>query len=176
LVGVRGLPLRDDFSAGNLRGWTIAPNANVAWDVRGETLAATAGAAGGYAYALASGLVINGDEVSLEFDTRFEDGAMEGGLIFRGRVLQVNPTVCGWDDSSPRFVVACPMLTPDTWHRVALDIRSTPLGLVSDLFIDGVPVFYDEPVEPGTPSAAFGFLSPYWGGTVRWDNAEVYNP
>jgi hypothetical protein len=102
LVGVRGLPLRDDFSAGNLRGWTIAPHANVAWDVQGETLAATAGPAGGYAYALASGLVINGTNVSLEFDTRFEDGAMEGGLIFRGRVLQVNPTVCGWEDSSTR--------------------------------------------------------------------------
>ena len=154
----------------------MAEDPNIAWSVSDGALCAAAGTEGGYAYALVQGLAIRGDNVSMEFDVMFDETAREGGLIYRGRVLQLNPTVCGWEDSDPRYIVACPLLTPGAWHRVAVDIRESPRGALSDLFIDGIPVFYDEPVEPGSAAAPFGFLSPYSGGTVRWDNVDVYHP
>jgi glucan biosynthesis protein len=172
----RSLPFADDFSGGLKKGWSVVKDPNVIWSVSDGALSAAAGGQGGYAYALVQGLAIRGDNVSMEFDVMFDEAAREGGLIYRGRVLQVNPTVCGWEDADPRYIVGCPLLTPGAWHRVAVDIRESPLGALSDLFIDGVPVFYDEPVEPGAPSAPFGFLSPYSGGTVRWDNVDVYHP
>ena len=173
----RGLPFHEDFNDGNSMGWALYANPGVKWSVgKSGVLQANIVGGAGYAYMLVNGLTFTNRDVSIEYDVRFADGAAEGGVIFQGRVLYVSPVVCGWDDSTPQFVVGCPVLTQSEWHHVAIDIRDAKPCPLSDLFIDGIPIFFDEPVERPIPGGGVGLLSPYYGGSVNWDNIEIYMP
>ncbi len=169
----RSLPFLDNFEDGHYTGWKVPVRDAARWSVtEGKTLKAT-GNRSSYTYALIEGLSWTNQDVSVAYNVLFDGGAAEGGLIYKGQVLYVNPTVCGWNDRNPRFVVGCPLLSTGAWHRVVLDIRAGDPLPTSDLYIDDIPVFFDEPVEPAGNNLGTGFLSPYFQGAVQWDEVEI---
>jgi hypothetical protein len=169
--------LLDEFAftnAGNYAGWTITPNPNIFWSgTASDTLRADVVGTGGYSYITRDGLDLSDRNITFEYDVYFSgSAATNGGILYRGVVLYANPAMAGWADGSLDSYDETG-LDLYGWHRVALSIRDGDPFLVSDLYVDGEPVFVNEPIETTNwSSTTAGFLSPYYGGYCEWDNVR----
>jgi photosystem II stability/assembly factor-like uncharacterized protein len=162
----------DNFDDGNYTGWTVTPHANIAWTVTNGALRASVVSTGGYSYITRNGLDVSGENITIEYDVFFDNGAQHGGMVYRGRVLYVNPLIAGWEDNSP-FYYSNTRITTGKWHHVTVNIRDGNY-MMSDLYVDGMPVFLSEPIQVSSySSTTVGFLSPYSVGRVSWDNFRL---
>jgi hypothetical protein len=165
--------LDEAFSNGTLQGWTITPHTNISWTLTNGMLRADVVSTGGYASVMKDNLSITGRNVTIEYDVLFTNGAAEGGLVYGGTVLYANPSVCGWADSIPTFTNTS-LLSSGKWHRIVIHIRDGDPWWNSDLNVDGTNVFVQQPIEvTNFANGAIGFLSPYYRGSVLWDNVRV---
>ncbi len=168
----------DNFRDGDYAGWTVDSNGNgnIAWSVSNGALQATVVSTGGYQFVTRDGLSVTGRNITIEYNTRFVDGATnagDGGVIYRGRVLYVNPKSCGWADSNPAYVTNYVPAT-NRWNHVMVHIRDGAPYLSSDLYVNSKPVFLAEPIEvTNWTSDTIGFLAPYYKGYQNWDNVRV---
>ena len=164
----------DNFDDGNYTGWTVTSHPNVSWNVTNGALRATViGATGGYAYITRDGVNVTGRNVTIEYTTRFMNGATNGGIVYRGRVLYVNPQLCGWDDTNANFYSVNRPAT-GAWQHVRVNIRDGNPHLKSDLFVNDKAVFMNEPIQvTNWTSSGVGLLSSYWTGYTEWDNVRV---
>lgn len=166
----------DNFNDGNYTGWNITAHTNISWTVTGSALRATVKSTGGYSYIYRNGLGIGVTNITLEYQTRFMNGAKHGGILYRGRVLYVNPQLCGWADGTPNYVTNGTGVTTGKWQHVVVNVRDGSPYMRSDLFVDGKPVFLDEPIESTSYTTnTVGFLSPYSpkNAYVEWDNVRI---
>jgi len=171
-----------NFDGGNYTGWNVVANPNITWTVTNGALRATVVSTGGYAYITRNGLALNNTNITIEYDTRFMNNARDGGIVYRGRVLDVNPNRCGWEDNNPTFYKCTNMVT-GAWIHVTVNIRDGVPYPRSDLYVDNSPiysnsavVFRDEPVESTNwTTNTVGFLSPYSNvnSYVEWDNFRI---
>ncbi len=168
------LEMEDSFDDGNYTGWTVASNPNIAWSVpTSGVLRASCVSTGGYAYVTRSGLNLADQNITIEYDVYFAPGATGGGVVYRGKVLYLNPAMAGWNDATPQFFTDTGLYA-GAWHRVTLSIRDGDPYLMSDLYVDGKPVFLSEPIETTSwTSATAGFLSPYSGGYAEWNHVRI---
>jgi len=166
-----GLTDEDNFDDGDTAGWTETANANISWSVSNGKLRATVVGSIGYAYMNRTGLNVSNRNITIECDILFTNGAVYGGLMYRGVFLDVNPTQCGWRDNDAGFFAG---ITAGVWHHVILNVRDGAPYLASDLYVDNVPVFVNEPIEKNSfASSTAGFVSPYQSGYVEYDNFRV---
>jgi hypothetical protein len=164
----------DNFDDGNYAGWTVSAHSNINWTVTNGALRASVVYSGGYASIARDSLSLGDTNITIEYYTRFMNGAMHGGLIYRGLVLYVNPQLCGWADLSPYFITNGTGVTTGKWHHVVVNIRDGDPYLRSDLTVDGKTIFVDEALEVSSfSSGTVGFLSPYYPGYAEWDNVRV---
>ena len=166
----------DNFNDGNYTGWTMIAHTNVKWAATNSVLRASVTSTGGYSYIYRNGLGIGVTNITIEYQTRFMNGAKHGGVVYRGRVLYVNPQLCGWADNSPNYYTNSTGVTTGKWQHVVVSVRDGSPYLRSDLFVDGKPVFLDEPIQSTNfTTNTVGFLSPYSpsGCYVEWDNVRV---
>ena len=165
----------DNFNDGDYAGWTVTTNNNIAWGVTNGALRATVTSTGGYAYITRTGLNITNRNLTMEYDVCFSNSAAHGGLTYRGRVLYVSPTACGWADNNPVYATVT-NFAYGKWVHVVMNVRDGSPYLNSDLYVDGLPVFVSEPIEvTNWTSTTVGFLSPYSpaGAFVQWDNYRL---
>ena len=169
------LEVEDNFNDGNTNGWTVTPHANVAWGVENGSLRASV-TNGGYAWITRDGLSVTGANVSIEFDARWMNDATntgDGGLLYRGVALGITPRACGWRDAVTNLYTNN-LPVPGVWHHVLVNIRDGAPYLRSDLLINGKAVFLDDPIEATNwASSGLALLSPYFKGSVEWDNFRV---
>ncbi|MFH0880780.1 MAG: LamG-like jellyroll fold domain-containing protein, partial [Lentisphaerota bacterium] len=164
----------DNFNDGNYTGWNISSHPNIAWSVTGGALRATTVSTGGYATIFRNGLALGVTNITFEYNTRFMNGARHGGAVYRGRVLYVNPQLCGWADNTPNYVTTGTGVTTGRWQHIVVNVRDGAPYPRSDLYVDGNAVFLDEPIEVTSfTTNTVGFLSPYTPGYVEWDNVRV---
>ncbi len=164
----------DNFNDGDYAGWTVAANPNISWSVTSNALRAAVVSTGGYAYIYRSGLGVGATNITIEYNTRFMNGAREGGAMFRGLVLYVNPQVCGWADNYMNFYTNSTGITNGQWHHVTVNIRDGSPFMRSDLIVDNRIIFVDEPIEVTSfATNTIGLLSPYSAGYAEWDNVRI---
>jgi uncharacterized repeat protein (TIGR03803 family) len=164
---------QDDFSNGQIQKWQPADE-SVNWYVTPAQLMRSEGQdVDSYSYSVVKNLDVGGRNIAVEYDVQYGEGAMHAGLVYRGRVLYINPALCGWADENPVYTVSAP-LASNTVHHVSVYITpGTPYAL-SDLFVDGQSIFVNEPIEVSTWSTnTLGFLSAYGQNVVDWDNVKV---
>jgi hypothetical protein len=167
----------DNFNDGNSTGWNIEASPRITWSVTNNSLQARVASVttGGYSYIYWNGLAVTGKNITIEYSTTFTNGGLDGGVIYGGRVLYVNPNLCGWADNTPNyFSVNRP--TTGKWHKVVVQIRDGSPYLLSDLFVDNKTVFLSEPIQVTSwTTNTIGFLSPYsnLNGVARWDNVRI---
>ncbi len=163
-----------NFNAGNYTGWNVVAHPNITWRATNGVLRASVVSTGGYSSIYRNGLSLGVTNITFEYNTRFMNGARHGGAIYRGRVLYVNPQLCGWADNVPNYVTNGTGVTTGRWHHVVINVRDGSPYLRSDLFVDGRAIFLDEPIESTSYTTnTIGFLSPYHPGYVEWDNVRV---
>ena len=164
----------DNWSDGDYAGWTVTANTNIVWSASNGTLRASVVSTGGYAYITRDALNVTNLNITMECSMYFGGGARQGGLTYRGRVLYVNPELCGWADNVPNYWTNGTGVTSDQWLHVVLNVRDGSPYLNSDLYVDGKPVFVSEPIEvTNWTSTSVGFLSPYSSGYVAWDDFRL---
>ena len=172
----KGLIVDDDnFDDGDTNGWSVTSNTNIQWRVTNQVLRATVVGSGGYAYIMRTGWTLNDTNITAEYDTRFMNGAKDGGFVYRGRVLYVSPNRCGWNDNSPSYYSATNLVT-GAWHHIVINVRDGDPYPRSDLYVNNEPVFRDEPIESTNwTTNTVGFLSPYSNSSayVEWDNMRL---
>ena len=162
----------DNFDDGDYNGWTIVPNANISWSVTDSKLRATTVGSAGYAYIEMSSLDVSDKNITMEYDTYFSGNARWGGFRYRGIYLDVNPSRVGWRDSSASYIY--PGITKDEWHHVVVTVRDGDPYMMSDLYVDGEPMFVAEPIHRTSwPNTRVGLVSPYYDNYVEWDNIRV---
>jgi hypothetical protein len=167
----------DNFNDGDYNGWSVVASPRIQWSVVNGALQAkvTNTASGGYGYIYWNGLNITGKNITIEYDLLYTNNARAGGLIYGGRVLYVNPNLCGWADNTPNYYTNNRPV-PNQRQKIAVHIRDGSPYLMSDLYVDGKAVFVSEPIEVTTWSTnTIGFLSPYsnLNAAVQWDNVRV---
>ncbi|HPG00553.1 MAG TPA: beta-galactosidase, partial [Kiritimatiellia bacterium] len=166
----------DNFNDGDYAGWNLVASPSVQWSVVSSALQARVSSTPyGYAYIYRNGLNATGQNVTVEYDTLFTGGAYDGGVIYRGRVLYVNPNACGWADNAPNYYATNRPAT-GVWNHVVMHIRDGAPYLLSDLFVNGRVVFLSEPIETTSwTTNTIGFLSPYSNvnAVVQWDNVRI---
>ena len=168
----------DNFNDGNSAGWTTNANGNtnITWTVTGNALRATVGGTGGWQTVTRDGLSVTGRNITIEYDTRFSavttnDG--DGGLLYRGWKLYVNPRTCGWADTNAAYTTNARPAT-GVWQHIIVNIRDGDPFWRSDLYVNNKPVYLSEPIEvTNWPSDTVGFVSPYYGGYAEVDNVHV---
>ena len=167
----------DNFSDGNYTGWNVVASPRIAWSVSNNALQAKviSVTTGDYGYIYWNGLAVTGKNITIEYATTFTNGARDGGVIYGGRVLYVNPNLCGWADDAPNYYVVNKPVT-GKWHKVVVHIRDGSPYLMSDLFVDNKTVFLSEPIQVTSwTTNTVGFLSPYsnLNSVARWDNVRI---
>ncbi|MFH0879889.1 MAG: beta-galactosidase, partial [Lentisphaerota bacterium] len=197
------LLMEDNFNDGNFNGWSRSPASNNQWSVISTGSLRAVG--NGYSMLMKDGLDLSDRNITMEYDVRF-DGAGglpgDGGLIYRGYPLYINPQGIWWSTDNPltfnspsnfsgvvtnadgslSYVVTGsiyvyigpPGLSTGAWHHVSVSIRDGATNPVSDIYVDGSAVIMAQPL-PGTnwTSASMGFLSPYTNRTCWIDNVRV---
>lgn len=164
----------EDFGTGYIPAhWTeLDPSGNITWSQDNEALLATVTGGSGYSqyYEDNSWDISSISEVAIEYDITFEDGATYGGLWYRGIYLDTNRSRVGWRDSSYTHVTS-PM-TSDTTHHVIVFVHADN---TSDVYVDGVPMITGELIDSAFTNNTVGFVSPYYAGSVRYDNLKVHD-
>ncbi len=167
----------DNFSDGNYSGWTVNAHPNVQWSVTNGALRAATVSTGGYAWITRDGLNVSNRNTTVEYDVFFDKRATNGGLVFRGRVLYINPSQIGWADDAPSYRPAAGLVTTGRWHHVIVSVRDGSPYWKSDVIVDANQVYANEAVQitNGWASSTVGFLSPYSpsGARTDWDNFRV---
>ena len=169
------LEAEDNFNDGIADGWTVTANTAVTWSVTNGALRAAV-TNGAYAWITKDSLAATGQNMTIEFDSRWMNDATnsgDGGLLYRGVALGITPRACGWRDTVTNLYTNN-LPSPNTWHHIRVSVRDGWPYPKSDLLMDGKVVFLDEPMETTNwTSTAVGFLSPYYKGYVEWDNVRV---
>jgi hypothetical protein len=174
------LQFEDNFDDGNFTGWTYTTGtqAYTSFTVANSQLQAQViSPYAQYATIKPSSLNITGKNITVEYDVLFTNGANEGGVMYRGLLLNVNPQVCGWADVYPANYTSNRPAS-NAWSHVVLNIRDGSPYLMSDLYVNGRPVFLSEPIEVssfnvGENSVGLGAIFLGLTGTIRWDNVRV---
>ncbi len=164
-----GLLYQENFDASSLpSGWgATGATSNVTWSIVGNALRSQVVGTGGYAYLDNTNLNISSNSsIALEYDVLFNNTDGWGGVRFRGINLDLNPNRIGWRDgnheSLPGSYRWFSGLTKNVTHHVILFVRSASPYYRSDLYVDGKPIFIDEPIEATSfPNNTIGFLSHY---------------
>ena len=165
----------DNFNDGNYNGWHVIPSSNYLWSVTPTgTLKCTTAPAGGYSMMMKDGLDVSDQNITFEYDVKFNSGTEGGGIIYRGHVLYINPQGIWWSTDNPLnmssgtasnfsglvtnadgsvsyvitgsiFVyIGPPGLTVGDWHHVSVSIRDGDPNLKSDIIVDGKYVYMME--------------------------------
>ncbi len=164
--------VEDNFDAGNTNGWTVIPHANIRWSMTNGAVRAAVISTGGYAYIVNNSLRAGVTNITIEYDVKFDGNAYEGGVVYRGRVLYVNPNMCGWADTNAYYYSG--VGATGRWHSIVLHIRDGAPHMRSDLYVDGYARFLNEPIEvAGYTTNTVGFLSPYTRGSWDLDNVRI---
>ncbi|OQA27555.1 MAG: hypothetical protein BWY59_01060 [Verrucomicrobia bacterium ADurb.Bin345] len=164
----------DNFNDGNYNGWSVVAHPNIQWRVTNSALRATVVSTGGYSYIYRSAVGVGMTNVTVEYSTKFMNGAKHGGLVYRGVALYVNPQMCGWADNNMNFYTNGASPVTGKWNHVMVSIRDGVPYPRSDLIVNDKIVFVDEPIEVGGfTTNAIGFLSPYHPGYVEWDDVRI---
>jgi hypothetical protein len=164
---------QDAFNDGDYNDWTILPDPTVSWNVSPSGTLQAVSTPTGSARIRKDSLDVRNRNITIKYDVLFEDGAQEGGFEYRGLMLHVSPSGCGWDDTFPCYYPGT-LLTEGQWHEVTVSIRESDDGLISDLYIDDEPVFFNEPLEYNAwDGESIGLVSPSGSGTLQWDNLRV---
>jgi hypothetical protein len=168
----------DNFNDGNYTGWTVSSGSSVSFGVtNGALMSQTVFPSTQKMFITRSGLDVTGRNVSIEYDILFTNGAQEGGVVYRGVTLQVNPQRNGWDDTNAVYATTN-RPAQNQWSHVVVHIRDGYPYLLSDLYVNGRPSFVSEPIEIASFSdtnRSIGFVAPSQSpiGSVRWDNVRV---
>jgi hypothetical protein len=174
--GVLGI-IEDSFSLGNTNGWSVTPNTNITWSVVDNALRATVNAGtGGYSYITYNAVALSNTNVTVCVDLAFGNGAKDGGIIYRGRVLHINANRIGWEDNSPTYFNSTNVYTDGRTNRVVLTIRDGVPYRRTDLFINNYFMFRDEPLQSTNwTTNTVGILSPYSNATsyLQVDNFRL---
>ncbi|MFH0879472.1 MAG: hypothetical protein V2A34_07135 [Lentisphaerota bacterium] len=175
-IGIKdkgNLTFEDNFDDGNYNGWLPETTSNMTWSVSNGCLRATVVNTGGYANIVADAARVNVTNVTIEFYARFMNGADDGGVLYRGYRLFVNPTRMGWADYNPTYTTNGKPVA-GVWNHVVVNIRDGGPYMRSDLHVNGRTIFLDEPIEANDYTTnALGFVSPDYPGYVEWDNVRI---
>jgi len=164
----------DNFNDGDCAGWTLDPDPNVSWSVESGHLKASVVSGNGNASTIIrDGVTVTGRNVTVEYDVYFGGGATNGGLLFGGVVLDVNPARIGWRDTNETFVAGSNVMWDGAWHHVVLNVHEGSPHWLSDLYVDTNTVFVAEPIEAPFTDGSFGFESPRYSGYTEWDNVRA---
>jgi outer membrane protein assembly factor BamB len=174
------LSVEDNFNDNDYAGWTPYGSTSITWRAtNGSLQAINADTNVGHGYLYRNGLALNGrTNITVEFDVY--NWATDAGFVYRGRVLYLNPNLCGWADNNPNYYTRNKPQQSRT-HRVVIHVRDGVPYPRSDLYIDNKPVFLDEPIESTNwTTNTVGFLSASsnqysWatGMYVMWDNFRI---
>ena len=165
----------DNFNDGNFSGWHTIPATNNLWSVTPTgTLKCTTGTAGGYSILAKDNLNVSDQNVTFEYDVKFDSGTEGGGIVYRGHVLYINPQGIYWStdnpltlsgntssnfsglvtnaDGSVSYVITGTIsiyigpagLSVGDWHHVSVSIRDGDPYLKSDILIDGAYAYMME--------------------------------
>ncbi len=175
-VGVKdksSLTFEDNFDDGNYTGWLVAAQPNVTWSVSTGRLRAAVSGTGSVSSIVADAARVGVTNLTVEYYARWMNGANDGGLLFRGCVLQVNPARMGWTDYNPTYVTNNAPVA-GAWNHVVVHIRDGAPFLRSDLHVNGRTIFLDEPIElNGFATNTIGFTAPNLAGYAEWDNVRI---
>ena len=164
----------DNFNDGKADRWVADAQTSVDWYVTpAGQLRAEGKETNAYSYCMVRDLDIANRNLQIEYDVQFGPGATYAGFVYRGRVLYVNPTLCGWVDRNSAYTTA-DVLTNNVVHHVVVNIRPGTPYVTTDLNVDGQKVLANEPIEGDTwSSGSLGLLSAHGLGVVDWDNVQV---
>ncbi|MBN1268995.1 MAG: beta-galactosidase [Kiritimatiellae bacterium] len=169
----------DNFDDGVADGWTVQPEPNYLWSVTNGALRYTSPAGGSivHSWLMRDGLDVSNNNITIEYNVKYGGAAEEGGLIYRGQVLNLHPWGVYWSTNSPLDLssgsasnfsglvtnadgsvsyvitgtvtihIGPPYFTADEWHHVVVNIRDGDPYPVSDVLIDGQEVLFMEPLK-----------------------------
>jgi hypothetical protein len=172
------LLVEDCFS--NMTAWTVNPATNLQWSITPTgTLKSVSLPSGGYSVLTRNGLDVTDRNITMQYDVRFTNNALGGGVMYRGQALYIHPRCVMWAGADP-FTTTNPLVTNSAhfssgvWHRVTVCIRDGDPNPVSDVYVDGDAKFMNQPI-PATNwiGTSVGLLSPYTNGACEWDNFRV---
>ncbi|HEY8240938.1 MAG TPA: hypothetical protein VIH35_05800, partial [Kiritimatiellia bacterium] len=175
------LQVEDDFNDGDYNGWTVSTNTAGYTDVRvtnGQLQASVITPYSLYTTITPNGLNITGKNITVEYDVLFTNGANEGGIMYRGLPLHINPQVCGWQDAVNITMYTSNRPASNVWSHVVVNIRDGSPYLMSDLYVNGRPVFVSEPIEVssfnvGEENVGLSAIFLTITGVVRWENVRI---
>ncbi len=172
------IPFSDNFNASEYGNWISVINPNIAWDfyanaLRGSVHPSVSGS--GYGQLKQALLDVSNQDLTIEYDLTLQGPDAWGGFVYRGVGLDINLARIGWRDGSyeghPGTYRWFSGVSANVSHHVILTIfRSTPYPL-SRLYVDGVLIFNNEPIEVTTyPDKTIGFMSNFFVGNALYDN------
>lgn len=170
----------DNFNDGNYTGWSASGAGTISWSANTNALVSTPSGAG-YSFMALSSLNISAvSSLAVAYDMTFSntnDGW--GGLWFRGIHLDVNANRCGWRDGSYEGFTGSYRwfggMTRGVQHHVLVLLRMARPYWLSDLYIDGKPIFTNEPIQAGSfTNNTVGLVSNYSTGTLTYDNFVIW--
>ncbi len=170
----------DNFNDGNYTGWSASGAATVNWSANSNALVSTPAGAG-YSFISPGSLNLsNINSLAIAYDVTFSNNSDGwGGLLFRGVQLDINANRSGWRDGnfegftgSYRWFSG---VTKGVQHHVLVLLRMASPYWLSDLYIDGKPIFTNEPIQIGNfLNNTVGLVSNYSTGTVTYDNFVIW--
>lgn len=158
----------DNFDDGNYTGWHTVPASNNLWSVTPTgTLKCVSATEGGYSMLMKDGLDVSDQNITFEYDVKFDSATQGGGIVYRGHVLYINPQGIYWStddpltlsgntssnfsglvtnaDGSVSYVITGTItvyvgpagLSVGEWHHISVSIRDGDPYLKSDILVDG---------------------------------------
>ncbi len=174
------LDIADTFDDGSLTGWTVYPSGNTRWTEANGQLQAAAPAAPGYTWVLRNGLDISDRNITVEYDVLFDAATSQGGFVYRGHTLNLNPSGIWWTTNAPvpptnsgtiSIYIGPDGLSTGVWHHIAVSIREGEEAPASDVYVDGEPQYVNVPLLGTNFShTSVGFLSTYSNGVMNVKN------
>ncbi|MBN1270402.1 MAG: putative Ig domain-containing protein, partial [Kiritimatiellae bacterium] len=152
----------DSLSKTYLEGWTKGGSLASAWTpythytTKETYLSARILESETGSWLIRDGLDVAGRPITVEFDmnSSYYSG-LTAGLYYRGVVLRLDRGACGWIDDNPSYESGLDY----GWQHVTVNIRPGDPYDRADLYVDGVAIFVDEPIEVDSyTSSALGFF------------------
>ena len=169
-----GIILEENFDSGDLANWTPSgATSNVEWRLIGGNLQSqVTGTNYGYSYLTRNTLDVSSiTDVVIEYRVYFTN-TYWGGLYYRGIHLDLCPSRTGWRDgnyTAPNGFKSG--ISVNAWHDVTLFVHQG--SMTSDLYIDGKPIFVNEPIQTAFTNNTVGFASNYYSGSILIDQFKV---